>query len=69
MSDKTFLRYTLRHEKFKESVIYRNYLNIAQVLAQVGGILQVVYTVFMIIAVLISTELFNLKILNDVFSI
>lgn len=41
-----FLQFNLRHEKVKETHIYRTYLNLAQVAANIGGILKILMIVF-----------------------
>lgn len=54
-------------EKVKETKIYRTYLNAAEVIANVGGILKVLMMFFMVTSILISRQIFNLKLINDLF--
>lgn len=55
-SDKTFLEFNIRFEKVKETKIYREYLNLAEVLANVGGVLKVLTMVFFMICFIVSTK-------------
>lgn len=67
LSSGDFLRFSLRLEKIKETKIYRTYLNLAVVIANIGGILKVISMVFLFISMLVSTQLLNLKLINDTF--
>lgn len=48
-------------------MIYRTYLNLAEVLANVGGILKVLMIIFMVSAMFISKKMFDLDMVNDIF--
>lgn len=46
MKNGNFLQFDIRLNKVKETHIYRNYLNLAQVAANIGGILKLLMIIF-----------------------
>lgn len=61
------MKFSIKLEKVKEIKVFRVYLNIAEVLANVGGILKVLMIGFMVSAMFISKQMYNLNLVNDIF--
>lgn len=51
----------------KYTKLFRTYLNIAQVLANIGGVLKVVMITFMIVSEFVSHRYYNLDVVNSLF--
>lgn len=68
LKDGQFLEIHMRMEKLKENFTYREYVNMASVIAQVGGILKVSMMIFFAFNHLYSKKQFHLNLVNDLFS-
>ncbi|KRX05816.1 hypothetical protein PPERSA_02348 [Pseudocohnilembus persalinus] len=63
----TFMDFGIRMQKVKQTKVYRNYTNLADVIANVGGILKISMVVFMFLADIVSSKLFLLRLVNEIF--
>lgn len=57
-----------RLEKNKYTRYYRTYLNLAEVLANVGGIMKVTTLCFFVIATYVSDKYYNISLVNSLFN-